>query len=163
MRRAALSAIPRLPRPALRLSAPWTGEFLLFWLPPLPCSYACCSCCTAAPFPRPRNPGSSFRWKRTPTCEEPGYNSCRAPRLGLQVHAAQKVFVPRVRAQWIEAWVHYNHSPLAYRAFVITLFQPLECLVLILKARINYGPVRRWNKLLLRDLVQLTEHLLRLC
>src|SRR6266853_396911 len=85
-------------------------------------------------------------------------------KLWLEIHAAQEVSEPRVRAQRIVGWVHFKLGERAsYRAVLISLFQPLECLVLVSATHIGSNPGYRWNIPFLRNLIQFIEHLLCLC
>src|SRR4029077_13639657 len=81
------------------------------------------------------------------TAQTPGLFGVRScgivRRLGLQICPAEKIGEARVRAQRIEHGVRFDIADAHYGGGLISFFPPLEGLVFLLEARIDfYSPDR---------------------
>jgi hypothetical protein len=76
---------------------------------------------------------------------------------------AEKIGEARVRPQRIPTWIQFEaHASETYCAFLIALFQPLECLVLLSEGHIDLSHGQSWHKPVPGELVQLIEDPVRL-
>src|SRR5580692_3656086 len=101
---------------------------------------------TTSELPVTREESASPAYRACLPCDR-GSSSCRS---ALQIRSAEKVGEARVRAKRVKHGVRFYESDAYYGAIFISLFQPFESLLLLPKARIDFGHKYGSNIFLLR-------------